>query len=111
MTQLAGQTTLKGVTEWVRLRAETLATAFGLKRTAMPCQMTYQRILEVIDPEALNERLAAFFTRWEAQQRCAQEPSRLHTASGHLEHAQVAIDGKTVQATSQEAQPGHLSRA
>lgn len=107
LAKMAGQTTLKGATEWVRLRAETLATAFGLKRAAMPCQMTYKRILEVIEPQALIERLAAFFTRWEAQQRCAQEPSRLHTASGHLEHAQVAIDGKTVRATSQEAQPVH----
>lgn len=107
LAKMAGQTTLKGATEWVRLRAEPLAAAFGLKRRAMPCQMTYKRILEVIDPEELNERLAAFFTRWEAQQRCQSEPSRLHTASGHLEHAQVAIDGKTVRATSKEAQPVH----
>jgi hypothetical protein len=73
--------------------------------------MTSKRLLEVIDPETLNERLAAFFTRWQAQQRCAQQASRLPTAGGHLEHAQLAIDGKTVRATSQEAQPVHLSRA
>ncbi len=107
LAKMAGQTTLKGATEWVRLRAETLATAFGLKRAAMPCQMTYKRILEVIDAEALNERLTAFFTRWEAQPRCQDEPSRLQTACGYLEHAHVAIDGKTVRATSQEAQPVH----
>jgi predicted transposase YbfD/YdcC len=107
LAKMAGQTTLKGATEWVRLRAEALATSFGLKRTAMPCQMTYKRMLEVIDAAALNDLLAAFFTRWEAQQRCGNEPSRLQTASGHQEHAHVAIDGKAVRATSQEAQPVH----
>jgi predicted transposase YbfD/YdcC len=104
---MAGQTTLKGATEWVRLRAEPLATSFGLKRTAMPCQMTYKRILEGIDAQVLNDLLSAFFTRWETQQRCGNEPSRLQTEAGHLEHAQVAIDGKAVRATSQEAQPVH----
>src|SRR5262249_28266567 len=107
LAKMAGQTTLKGATEWVRLRAESLAASFGLKRTVMPCQMTYKRILEVIDAQALNDLLAAFFTRWEAQQRCGNEPSRLQSASGHQEHAQVAIDGKTVRATSKEAQPVH----
>lgn len=107
LAKMAGQTTLKGATEWVRLRAVFLASAFGLKRTAMPCQMTYKRILEAIDAQVLNDLLAAFFIRWEAQQRCENEPSRLQTASGYLEHAQVAIDGKAVRATSQEDQPVH----
>jgi len=107
LAKMAGQTTLKGATEWVRLRASFLANAFGLKRTAMPCQMTYKRILEVIDAQRLNDLLAAFFTRWEAQQRCENEPSRLQTVSGHLEHAQIAIDGKAVRATSKEDQPVH----
>jgi predicted transposase YbfD/YdcC len=107
LAKMAGQTTLKGATEWVRLRSAFLAHAFGLKRTAMPCQMTYKRILEIIDAQVLNDLLAAFFTRWEAQQRCENEPSRLQTESGHLEHAQVAIDGKTVRATSKEDQPVH----
>lgn len=107
LAKMAGQTTLKGATEWVRLRAEPLASSFGLKRSAMPCQMTYKRILEVIDAQALNALLAAFFTRWETQQRCGNEPSRLQMEAGHREHAQVAIDGKAVRATSQEAQPVH----
>jgi predicted transposase YbfD/YdcC len=107
LAKMAGQTTLKGATEWVRLRTAFLANAFGLKRTAMPCQMTYKRILEVIDAQILNEVLAAFFTRWEANQRCENEPSRLQTESGHLEHAQVAIDGKAVRATSKGNQPVH----
>lgn len=107
LAKLAGQTSLKGATEWVRLRGEVLAVGFGLKRARMPCQMTYKRILEVIDVHLLSEMLAAFFTRWEAQQRCGNEPSRLQTEAGYMEHAQVAIDGKTLRATCNEAQPVH----
>ena len=73
----------------------------------MPCQMTYRRMLEGIDAQVLTDVLAAFFTRWEAQQRCENEPSHLQTESGHLEHAQIAIDGKAVRATSKEDQPVH----
>jgi hypothetical protein len=107
LAKRAGQTTLKGATEWVRLRAIFLANAFGLKRTAMPCQMTSKRIFEVIDAQVLNDLLPAFFTRWEAQHRCQNEPSRLQTESAHREHAQVALDGKPGRATSKEEQPVH----
>src|SRR5262249_23003815 len=42
-----------------------------------------------------------------AQQRCGNEPGHLQTERSHLEHANVAIDGKAVRATSKEAQPVH----
>ena len=73
--KMAGETTLKGITEWVRLRAKTFAGAFGLKREAMPCQMTYKRLLDRIDGQALMDLLSAFFTRWEAEERCSLPPS------------------------------------
>jgi len=105
LAKMAGQRTLKGATEWVRLHGDLLARSFGLKRTAMPCQMTSTRMLERIDAQVLTDLLCAFFTRWEAQQRCGSEPSRLQTAAGHREHAHVATRGKAVRATSQEAHP------
>jgi hypothetical protein len=104
---MAGQTTLKGATEWVRLRAESLAASFERKRTAMPCQMTYKRMLERLAAQMRTALLSAFFTRWETQQRCGNEPSRLQTEMGYLEHAQGAIDGKAVRATGKEAHPVH----
>lgn len=107
LAKMAGQPTLKGATEWVRLRADQLAACFGLKRRAMPCQMTYKRILDALDTQALTELFSAFFTRWEAQQRCGSEPSRLQTEAGQLEHAHIAIDGKAVRATSHEPHPVH----
>ena len=108
LAKLAGQTTLRGATEWIRHRGQDIAAHFGLKRTQMPCQMTYCRMLARIDPQVLDELLAAFFMRWETQLRCGSEPSRLHTRQGYRDHAQLAIDGKTVCATSKQAQPVHL---
>lgn len=108
LAKLAGQTSLSGATEWIRHRAETIAEHFGLPRKQMPCQMTYCRLLARIDAKLLDELLAAFFIRWEAEQRCGSEPSRLQTSQSHLDHAQLAIDGKTLRATSTQAQPVHL---
>jgi predicted transposase YbfD/YdcC len=69
--------------------------------------MTYCRMLARVDAHLLDEILAAFFIRWEAQQRCGSEPSRLQSSPGHLDHAQLAIDGKTLRATSTQAHPVH----
>jgi predicted transposase YbfD/YdcC len=108
LAKLAGQTTLSGATEWIRHRGKQIAAHFGLKRTQMPCQMTYRRLLARLDPRVLDELLAAFFIRLEAEQRCGSEPSRLQTTQGHLDHAHLAIDGKTLRATSTQTRPVHL---
>lgn len=108
LAKLAGQKTLSAATEWIRHRGELIAAHFGLKRTKMPCQMTYCRMLASLDGKLLDELLNAFFTRWEAQQRCASEPSRLHTQEGYLDHRQLAIDGKTLRATSTQDHTVHL---
>jgi hypothetical protein len=108
LAKLAGPTSLSGATEWVRHRGMQIAQHFGLRRKQMPCQMTSGRILARIDAGLLDELLAAFFIRWEAQQRCGSEPSRLQTSQGSLTHDQLAIDGKTIRATSMQAHPVHL---
>lgn len=108
LAKLAGQTTLSGATDWIRYRGEQIAEHFGLARKKMPCHMTYYRILTRIDIKRLDDLLAAFFIRWEAQQRCSDEPSRLQTEEGKLDHAHLAIDGKTVRATSKQKHPVHL---
>jgi hypothetical protein len=75
LAKLAGQTTLSGATESIGHRAEQIAQHFGLRHKKMPCQMTYCRILARIDANQLDEVLAAFFIRTEAQSRCGSEPS------------------------------------
>lgn len=108
LAKLAGQTTLSAATEWIRHRSEKIAACFGLRRARMPCQMTYCRMLASVDAQVLDDLLAAFFIRWEAVQRCGSEPSRLATEQGYREHAQLAIDGKTMCATSKQDHPVHL---
>lgn len=66
----------------------------------MPCQMTYCHVLAAIDGQHLDAVLAEFFVRWEAQTRCGEEPSRLGAPQEQADHAQVAIDGKALRATS-----------
>lgn len=100
LAKLAGETTLSGATEWIRHRGAQLAQGFGLRRETMPCQMTYCNVLALVDEKHLDEILSAFFVRWEAQHRCGNEPSRLHTPQGRADHAHLAIDGKTLRATT-----------
>jgi predicted transposase YbfD/YdcC len=107
LAKLAGETSLSGATEWIRHRAAWLAEQFSLRRTCMPCQMTYCNVLARVDGKHLDEILAAFFVRWEAEQRCGAEPSRLHTPEGTADHAHLAIDGKTLRATSSQPHPVH----
>lgn len=107
LAKLAGQKTLSAATEWIRHRGTELAEHFSLRRARMPCQMTYCNVLAGIDSKHLDEILAAFFVRWEAQQRCGNEPSRLQTLQGQANHAHLAIDGKTLRATLAETKPVH----
>ena len=107
LAKLAGQTSLSGATDWIRHRATPLAEQFGLRRKSMPCQMTYCNVLARVNAKHLDEILATFFVRWEAEQRCGAQPSRLHTPQGKADHAHLAIDGKTLRATSSQPHPVH----
>ncbi|GCE13536.1 ISAs1 family transposase [Tengunoibacter tsumagoiensis] len=107
VAKICGEKTLKGVTQWARYRRMLIAQHFGLTRKTMPCQTTYSNHLAMVDPAQLSQLLADFFVRWEAQGRCQDEPSRLRTPAGAYEHAHLALDGKTVRATTSEETPVH----
>ena len=63
LAKMAGETSLSGATDWIRHRAAVLAAHFGLRRTSMPCQMTYCNVLARADAKHLDELVAAFFVR------------------------------------------------
>ncbi len=107
LAKLAGETSVSGATEWIRHRAALLAEQFGLRRTSMPCQMTYCNVLARVDSKHLDEILAPFFVRWEAEQRCGTEPSRLQTPQAQADHAHLAIDGKTLRGTTSQPHAVH----
>jgi predicted transposase YbfD/YdcC len=108
LAKLAGETTLSAATHWVRLRGTWLAERLRLRRAAMPCQNTYRSLLALLEAQEVSQVLAAFFTRWESQRRCGDEPSRLLFQSGRQDKAQIAIDGKTIRATTGTEEPVHL---
>jgi predicted transposase YbfD/YdcC len=108
LAKLMGETTLCGAVHWLRLRSTWLQEQFGLKRSSMPCQMTFCNVLNALDAQQVNDLLAEFFGRWEAQSRCGNEPSRLVNQEGKRVHAHVAIDGKTMRATTKTDQKTHL---
>ena|SRR5215471_131055 len=82
LAKLAGEKTMSGATQWIRHRGASLAQRFGLPREDMPCQTTYSNVLAMMDGARLDELLQAFFVRWEAQNRCGDEPSREASPAG-----------------------------
>lgn len=107
LAKLAGEQTMSGVTDWVRHRGPMLSQFFGLRRARMPCQTTYRNVLAQVDGQQLDAIVRAFFVRWEAQRRCGAEPSRLRTPEGQADHRHLALDGKTIRATSSQPHPVH----
>jgi len=107
LAKLAGEQTMSGVTDWVRHRGPDLAQRLGLRRASMPCQTTYSNVLAKVDGQHLDGLLRAFFVRWEAQSRCGTEPSRLQTKAVQADHRHLALDGKTIRATTSQPHPVH----
>ncbi|GHO82494.1 ISAs1 family transposase [Dictyobacter formicarum] len=107
LAKLSGAKNLSAVTDWARHQKEVLHRSFGVSHSRMPCQNTYRSVLTCIDAQCLDEILADFFGRWEAQSRCGNEPSRLQTPQGQADHRHLAIDGKTIRATTDEPFPVH----
>ena len=107
LAKLAGEQTMSGVTDWVRHRGPDLAQRLGVSRGRMPCQTTYSTVLARVDGQYLDALLRAFFVRWEAESRCGTEPSRLQTKACHADHRHLALDGKTIRATTSQPHPVH----
>lgn len=103
--KLAGEQSLLGACEWIRLRREDLCEALQLDWKQMPCANTYSYALERLDSQEVNRLLAAWFVRQEAQSRCEEEPSRL-VAQRSSRPSHVAIDGKALKGTGTQAYGG-----
>jgi predicted transposase YbfD/YdcC len=94
--KLAGEDTPSGIAEWARLRTESLVTALGLSRAAMPCYTTYSRVLgQAVDIDEFEAVVGAFFSQSVSEQ------------------VTIAIDGKAMRGTIEpgETQGVHLLAA
>src|SRR5437879_3792797 len=96
--KLAGEQSLLGASEWIRLRSDELREALHLDWKQMPCANTYSYALERLDSQEVNRLLAAWLVRQEAQRRCGEEPSRL-VGQGSSRQVHLAIDGKALKGT------------
>src|SRR6059058_5596382 len=108
LARLAGETELRAAAQWIRLRKGWIIAQLQLTRKSVPCQGTYLYALERIDAQELLEVVAGCLTRWEAAERCENEPSRLADQQGQQAKQHVAVDGKTMRGTlghEPESQP------
>ena len=99
LARLAGETEIRAAAQWIKLRKGWIIEQLHLTRASVPCQGTYLYALERIDAQELLEVVAGCLTRWEAAQRCENEPSRLTAQAGQQEKQHVAVDGKTMRGT------------
>jgi predicted transposase YbfD/YdcC len=102
------ETEIRGAAQWLRLRKGWIIEQLHLTRATLPCAGTYGYALERIDAQELLEVVAGCLTRWEAAERCENEPSRLAGQGGQQEKQHLAVDGKTMRGTlghESESQP------
>lgn len=98
--KLAGMTSLAGITEWVRWRADWLKAVLPLPRPSLPCASTYANVLRTVEAEEITRLLADWLTRLSAIRRCGEEPSRLLSQpEAREQHRHVVLDGKTLRGT------------
>lgn len=99
LARLAGETEIRAAADWVRLRKRWIIEQLHLSRASVPCLGTYLYALGKIDAQDLLTVVAGCVTRWEAQERCENEPSRLAGQGGKQRKQHVAVDGKTMRGT------------
>jgi predicted transposase YbfD/YdcC len=99
LARLAGETEIRAAAHWIRLRKSWIIEQLHLKRASVPCLGTYLYALGKIDAQDLLKVVAECVTRWETQERCENEPSRLAGQGGKQRKQHVAVDGKTMRGT------------
>jgi predicted transposase YbfD/YdcC len=99
VARLAGETEIRAAAHWIKLRKKWIIEQLALRRASVPCVGTYLYALGKMDAQDLLTVVAGCVTRWEAQARCENEPSRLAEQGGQQEKQHVAVDGKTMRGT------------
>jgi predicted transposase YbfD/YdcC len=80
LAKLAGENKPEGIADWVQLRSAFFVDVFQLKRGALPCPMTYRRVLaEAVTIHELDCLTREYLLSW----------------PGAGQSVQIALDGKT----------------
>lgn len=91
LAKLAGEKTVSGIAEWVRLRAEWVRGELPFKDERLPCANTYQYICDHVAVAELNQYLGELFVS-EAGRGAA-------AASEAAAVIHLAVDGKSLRGT------------
>jgi hypothetical protein len=103
LAKLAGEQSLSGIAQWVRLRAAWIRAHLPLKRSSLPCANTYRYVCEHLDGAELNCVLAAGFLP------AAEEPHATPPVAAEQHGArQLAVDGKSLRGSDRQ---GELAQA
>jgi predicted transposase YbfD/YdcC len=91
LAKLAGQKTVSGIAEWVRLRAAWVQGQLPFKDGRLPCANTYQYVCDHVEVEELNEYLGQYFGTVPRAKVAQDSPT---APVVHL-----AVDGKSLRGT------------
>ena len=105
LAKLAGMQSLQGASDWNADQEALLREGLQLSWKRMPCANTYSSALARLDSQHVNEALAAWCVRKEAESRCGEDPSRLAMQASE-QHENVAIDGKALRGTGKQLYGG-----
>lgn len=96
LAKLAGEQSLSGIAQWVRLRAEWLQAQLPLKRASLPCANTYRYVCEQLELTELNRVLAA----WCLPAGSADAAALVATEAQGARH--LAVDGKSLRGSDRQ---------
>jgi len=109
--KLAGETTVKGIVEWINERQGWLRGQLNWPKR-FPTNSTYSEALARCDAHQLVTVIASVLLKARAVEHCGSDPSRLQAQKQEEALTHVAMDGKTVRGTlghESEGQPSvHL---
>ena len=106
LAKLAGETTLSGTSQWVRLRGDWLAAQLQLSRTTFPCAATYSNVLKRVDAQEVTLLIQQCLTRRLSPKKEAEGTTVGALATHQQQTQHVALDGKTLRGTRDHWQEG-----
>src|SRR5437868_3954287 len=96
LAKLAGEKSVSGIAQWVRLRAEWVRAQLPFKDERLPCANTYEYVCDHVEVCELNQYLGALFAS--APAAAAAIPVTAAT-DGTAAVIHLAVDGKSLRGT------------
>lgn len=97
LAKLAGEKSVSGIAEWVRLRGVWVRAQLPFKDERLPCANTYAYVCDHVDVDELNQYLGELFAPTAAAGESEPTPGATKRAAGEI--VQLAVDGKSLRGT------------